>query len=88
MPMTAASSSLKKDSINKEFIEEVFANCDTAGTGFISIKKLKVCIDGARVVESSSMFRLLCGLLVWSRDRKKFVDQAQSIYSLKNYSGK
>lgn len=42
MPMTAASSSLKKDSINKEFIEEVFANCDTAGTGFISIKKLKI----------------------------------------------
>lgn len=34
----------QKDDITKEMIGQVFADCDKAGSGFINIKKLKVCL--------------------------------------------
>uniref|UniRef100_A0A914MK79 EF-hand domain-containing protein n=1 Tax=Meloidogyne incognita TaxID=6306 RepID=A0A914MK79_MELIC len=33
----------QKDDITKEMIGQVFADCDKAGSGFINIKKLKIC---------------------------------------------
>lgn len=46
------------NNFTKEFVEDVFNNCDQSGSGFINIKKLKVVLFQIYFAKSIDNYRL------------------------------